>query len=550
VRRLLILMLAGVASMVVAVPPGQAATGTPLPFTGHIFDVVADGAHELVFVSGGEGESGLEVFDFAGAHVASLGIGGASGMVVVGDLLYVAAADDHEIAVVDLGVSPPVVDDPIGLGTLEGPTTLGYGGGRLWFSAFESGTQDVYAVDTDGGNREQVPIALNGGYIRTSPVDPDLLLFAGGPYVETYDVGGPSPVVLRSETYPGEAGNISDADFESDGASFLIASGAPYTFPEFRTSDLAELLVYDAEPYPTAVEISARHGGLVAGGVNGIYDDDVYVYHSGDIDSFWRHDFGEDQGTVSPRGLAWAGDALFVVTDDGSTTTPRLQILYPLADESSLDLAVSKSLVKAGDRVTVTAALDSGSPNRTVRIYATKFGGSRQLVKEAEVGGQGNLSVRYDVRVRTTFEAEYDGDADWSAATGGPVTVRAKVTTTGSLTGYSSTSGKYRLYHPDDRARYTAKVVPGHAGEEIRFTLEGHNGRRWVELSTLTLDLRADSTRTVSITGLVSGINFRVRAAFASDGDHVGDAAPWSYLRVLASRPPASRTGPPTLRGT
>jgi hypothetical protein len=515
-----------------------AAAGVALPFTGPIFDVVVDGGHDHVFVAGGAGESTLEVFDYAGDSVASLAIGGASGMVVVGNTMYVAAADDDDVAVVNLAATPPAVAGSVAIGSLQGPSEIGYGGGRLWFSAVDGGSQDVYAMGTNGSNLAQQAISFNGSQILTSPADPDLLLFAGGASVGTFDVSGPDPALLHDETYPSGAGNIHDAAFGAGGASFLIASGSPYNFPEIRTSDLANLSSYAAKPYPTAIDVSSQHGGLIAGGIDGIYDDDVWVYHAGVTDAFWTWDFGLDKGTVEKRGIAWADDAsaLFVVTDDYSSSIPRMHVLHPLASVSSLDLSVSKSLVHTGDRVTVTAELGSGSPNRTIRIYATKYGGSRQLIKESAVGSAGRLTVRYEPRVKTTFEAEYDGDAEWSSATAGPTAVRVKVVTTGILSGFSSTSGKYRIYRPDARAKYSAKVTPNHGGDNVHFSLEGHNGRRWVHLSNVSLALRADSTRAVFVTGLASGIPYRVRSSFSSDGDHVGDSAPWSYLKVLSGR--------------
>ena len=78
-------------------------------------------------------------------------------------------------------------------------------------------------------------------------------------------------------------------------------------------------VVYPANPYPTAVAITAANGGLFAGGMNGLNGNDIVEYRlENPSQRIATYDFGTSSATVAPKGLAFNpnGLKLFAVTTD------------------------------------------------------------------------------------------------------------------------------------------------------------------------------------------------------------------------------------------
>ena len=83
--------------------------------------------------------------------------------------------------------------------------------------------------------------------------------------------------------------------------------------------DFSAIATYSANPYPSAAAFSPD-GNYLAGGMDGVYDDDVAMFHHTDGSTVYSLDYTDSQtaGPVTPRhGLAFSADStqLFALAD-------------------------------------------------------------------------------------------------------------------------------------------------------------------------------------------------------------------------------------------
>jgi hypothetical protein len=237
--------------------------------------------------------------------------------------------------------------------------------------------------------------------------------------------------VLAATAFELDQGNLSDLAVNPSGTSFITASGAPYNFEEFRMSDLAlDGVVYPAQPYPTAIASTSAGGGLVAGGINGIYSDDLFVYRLGDpSQTLFTYDFGGTSNTALARGLAFSpdGSRLFAISGDsyyGNTAFNVVQLSTKASTTTTLQAAHNPP--QNPKRVTFTATVKSGStgtPGGSVSFYD----GSR-LIGTSPLGPGGTASLTTTRLTKGTHSvtAAYSGDASFTASTSTPVTVAVR----------------------------------------------------------------------------------------------------------------------------
>jgi len=112
----------------------------------------------------------------------------------------------------------------------------------------------------------------------------------------------------------------------------VAASGAPYTFLEFRAADLAQSgIEYPAGPYPTAVVTTGAQEGLIAGGISSLDGPDVYVYPAGEPGRRSSTFDLKASQQLMDRGLVWAADgtSLFAVSGSINGTDIRLHVIHP-----------------------------------------------------------------------------------------------------------------------------------------------------------------------------------------------------------------------------
>jgi hypothetical protein len=533
-----VVLFAVLATAMAACQAAWAGTTTQLPFAGAA-DVVVDGAHEHVFVSGGAGTSSVVVLDFDGAVVATIpGQQGASGMVVDDGILYVALRDAAAISKIETETLTET--SRFSVAPLALPTSLALAGGKLWFahSCGQAG-RGAGSVNLDGtAVTDETTLPDYCPIFATSPGNPDLLAAGEAGLSPTtlylFDVSTTPATLVDSERGPGGAGNLRDLAMTPDALGVLIASGAPYMVQSLRASDLSLAATYPTGPYPTAVAVTTD-GDFVAAGARSSYDTDVFVFPAGDTTPVRSWDFDSTAKDLVPGGLAFSPDAsrLFAVSTNDDTdkaefrvyTSPTLPLLA-----TTTTLASSASTVTHGKSVRLTAHV-GGTTSGTVSLYATPHGGTKTLVKTAALDGSGNVSFVAKPAARTTYTAEFveSGTHAGSASAGRTVSVRARASA--SLSGFYGRSGKYKLYRLGRRPSLRGTVYPNHQGHGLKFVAQRLVRGHWRTAATGTFPIQSNGSAYAVLKNAALG-RYRQRVVFAGDADHLGATSAWVYLQV------------------
>ena len=295
-------------------------------------DILVDEAHGHIYLTGGKGTSDLVVTDLDGGNVHTLaGIApGAAGMALSpdGTKLYIAASDQDWLRIVDTttfalsGQFAGKTD-----GTMSCPRDVAFAAGQLWVSwgcdnapagigrvDLQTGAFQLNAIGTIDDRLATAPL------LATTPTQPNLVI-AG-------ETGSNPALVVRFEATSmwlyqqairrTDGGSVDQLAITPDGSQVIVPSGAPYYHPALRTSDLVEVHQYPTAPYPNAVAI--RDDGLVVAGIDGAYENDVYVFQPGGTTPIATYEFGHLPNqetwayTLVPGGLAVHGDRIYAIT--------------------------------------------------------------------------------------------------------------------------------------------------------------------------------------------------------------------------------------------
>jgi hypothetical protein len=350
VRRFLALFVLVLALLAVAQPADAGVTG--LPFA-TLFDSVVD-AHGHLFVSGGSGTPALPVFDAEGSLITTLPIPGASGMVVVGDELYVSAADGPNIAVVDTAVTPPTIERTIAIAPLTQPGDLAFAGGKLWVFVTKVSTTGAGSVlvlvgfDPDGSSRTRVvqAYAINPRFVEGQAPDPEIIWFDAGvsssPLVR-FDVSSGTPRGrYEMQTIGGQASAIGEAAFSPDGRTIIAGAGQ---MVELRTRDLALLRRYPDDVASRVVDVAAS-GDIVSSRSSSrdlVNVETVSIVRANEHDASWNFSVKYEYENMLARGLRWSPDqsrlyAVMQRSEDPSGSLV-LVVLHPADGSLDQDLA-------------------------------------------------------------------------------------------------------------------------------------------------------------------------------------------------------------------
>jgi hypothetical protein len=315
----------------------------PLP---RFSDILVDEARGHIYISGGKGTSGIVVTDLEGTYLRTLEVAaGPAGMTLSpdGTKLYVAASGSDGIIIIDAETHETGwywTGTP--LGDLTCPRDVAVAAGQLWFSWGCEGSPSFGIGRVDPQTREFDLTAYTAderihspSLLAALPSQPNMLL-AGAT--------GTNPALLfRFEATPTgleqrawrrtDGGSVLQLAVTPDGSQVIVPSGYPYYHPVLRSSDLAEVHRYPTTHYPNAVAI--RPDGLVAAGIDGAYDEDIYVFEPGGTTPIATFEFGHLPGqytwahTLADGGLAWAGDRIYAITEQLSEpyVTLRIRVL-------------------------------------------------------------------------------------------------------------------------------------------------------------------------------------------------------------------------------
>ncbi|MFN2543093.1 MAG: YncE family protein [Actinomycetota bacterium] len=395
-----------------------AAAATAMPFS-KFFDMVVDDAHQHVFVTGGEPNDQIAVFDFSGALVGTISNEpGASGLALSGDTLYVALSTGNAIHKIDTGTLTDV--GTFGIGSITHPLRLAIAGGRLWFtyggcSISSDGATGIGSADLTVGLLHTYPPGLLPDacpILAASPSLPDVLfawdLMTHQTELRKYQATDP-PVLAASHVVSELPSPVVDVAVAPDGQHLLAVGEFTVTAWSFELSDLSR----GGVDYPTtgganAVETTSVGGGWVAVGESTSAGAKAHslLFPVGSTAPV-THDL-VDAFTFLPRGLALSADlgkAFGVML--GSGTTLFLAIDRPTAPPSSLTLA-TQGTGTAGVMHTFSGTLKLGdgasAAGQTIRVFRMPRGGT-----EAELA-----SVSTDDTGGFTFEDAPSTQGTWT----------------------------------------------------------------------------------------------------------------------------------------
>jgi hypothetical protein len=368
-----------------------------------------------------------------------------------------------------------------------------------------------------------------------------------------YDVSSADPAVVTSQWNLGSCSNGQDIALSADASTVFLACGSPYVVQSFALSDLSSVNgTYATGAYPSAVALSPD-GTKLAAGAKAYYDPDVFVFPVGSGTPGAQVDFGTVNNTaLVVRGLAFTADGSHVlaITKNDATTTVSLRVVsgssQPGTPVPSIAVSLGAKTISHGQSVKVTANLGGWAVGRTVSIYRQPYGGTRVLLGTGTVGAGGTWSATAKPGVRTTYTAQFDGDATYLEATSAPQTVQVHATVGLSQSGFYRTSGAYRLYHYRGRcwtaARYcphfTARVTPAAAGSAVKFTVQQRTSSgTWKTLSSGSI---AQNSKGYAYaywkyrgTGWIGHL-LRVRATWAGNAANLAGGSGYAYFRITS----------------
>ena len=526
------LVLVAVLLTGLAPQPALAGTATALSLTS-FGSIVVDDAHEHVFVSGGQFASSIVVLDFDGNIVTTItGEQGANGMALdpATGTLYVALQNANAISKIDTGTLAET--SRFTTTGMSKPRKIALAGGRVWFDYNCGGSGGIGSAALAGTD-----VTTEGGpdcaTFATSPGDTDMLAGAviRGEDAYVWDVSSGNLVQTTSFSTPGGADDLRDIALTPDGSELLISAANLSTINAFLLADSSLAHSYATGPDTLAVAITAD-GGFVAGGADAPSGKDIFVFESDETPVRSWH-VGGSTNLVSDRGLAFSADntRLFAVTHSptGDLTFRTTSSPTTAPTTTSVSLALSKSKVRYGNSVTLSAHLSGASG--TVSFYAKPAGGTKTLVATKTVNGSGNASLIVKPYGKTTYTAEFAGDdtAAPSVSSGKTVTVEPRVTV--ALQKFFGKSGKYKLYRYPKDPLVIAAVSPNHAGKSVTFVAERYRGGAWVFGTKKKVVISGNGKATAYLRNTVRG-DYRVRILFPGDADHLASKSPWAYLRV------------------
>ncbi|HEY2788897.1 MAG TPA: hypothetical protein VGI72_05535 [Gaiellales bacterium] len=527
--------------------------GTTLPLVG-FSHMLVDGAHGHVFVTGAAADSKIAVENEDGTSAGVItGESGAGGMVLDGGTLYVARCGWGVIDEIDTATLTKVGSFTAAVG---GTCDLAEAGGRLWYSnsndqqfgGLESVSLDSSHAVVDSG------VSLYQMIFATTPAHPSWLIVGESDQsptvVDVYDVTDPAAPTLLTHVFDlGGGGNLQDMAVTPDGSTLVTAAGAPYELDAFALPGLTVAGVYPTDNYPNAVAVSPS-GAKIAGGSMSYYDNDVFLFETGDATPTTKWDFTSQYDLLYPRGLAFSADGtrLFSVSKGAAGTAAIFHVLPTVVlPKGVATIKASAATVVDGKAATLTAHLGTASTNRTVSIYRRPVGGTRTLVKTGVVNAAGNLSISVKPTANVAYTAVWGGDATHAATTSAAANVKVRLVMHGTTVGGYGASAGARLYHYSAACtkkahtgcpRFTAYASPLLAGRTVTFVVQGRSAAGvWRKMLSGSYQTAANGRLGVVIfysSRAVVGIHERIHFTIAKDSKHLGNTSPWVQFRVTS----------------
>jgi sugar lactone lactonase YvrE len=545
-------MLAAVVVFSGLVVPAAGAAGS-LPIKSY-YQMAVDSAKGYIFVSDPQ-RSDILVTNLAGQQVATIsGQTGVMGLALSADgsTLYAALPGAHAVSAISASTLKQTASYP--LPSVDTPRDVAVQSGKVWVSYAGSGSGAVGDINLSATPPAFQTQAAMGGWaaaplLAADPSNTGVLVAADqasspGPAVSYKVSVDPVTVNARSTGLTGCTGKIADAAIGA--GELVVACEGAASQQRYNPVSLASLGSYPSATNPNAVAIA--ESGTVAAGTQGPGKSgnppppaDLYVYKQGGTAPLASYDLWATNSILAARGLAWSADGLELFAITSGSGGYGLQVFYPFRVPTSLKVTTGVLTFTDGQTISITAHLGATYTNRTVSIYAQKFGSTtRTLLKTGVVNSSGALSATYPAVYNTAFIAVFTGDERTN-----PATVRhsvlVHVLATEKLTGYYDKTTirgvVYLLYHQSKPLDAAATVAPNHAGECLNFEYQENVNGTWYDFHNGCISLNSSSQVSVplSLTGAALNMHYRIRADFqrsSSDILNINGISAWQYFMV------------------
>ena len=168
----------------------------------------------------------------------------------------------------------------------------------------------------------------------------------------------------------------------------------------------------------------------------------------------------------------------------------------------------------------------------------------RTLLTTVTVGSNGSATVTSPtLSRRTTFQAEYDGDATSASTTSTNATVKVRALISVSQSNNYAVSHGYHLYHYragcwTGRApcpSLLGRIRPTTGGVAMTFVMQRHTSSGWVTAvkgsATTNANGYARAIFRYRGTGFI-GLPMRAHVTWGGNKANIGGKSAWSYLRI------------------
>jgi len=457
---------------------------------------VADSQGDLLFASGAA-RPGVLVTDGTGRTLKQISTPGIADLALApdGSAVYAAATGTAQILKID-PVSLTVIAT-YQLPTAQCPTSVAVVGGYLAFGYTCDGQWGGVGV-LDLAQPTALPKTLSSGAIynplvRAVPGQSVVLAADQGLSPASFKVisiANGVPTVTAS-TYLLSCNNLTDVAISPNGSTFTPACGSPYNFTTYSLTTFAQVGVIGANPYPNAAAYSAD-GKYFAGGMNGIYSNDVVEYQLSSAQPTLVFALDETSATDSSlngaaRGVVFSFDSstLYEVTQDiqvGNVVLHALPVSGPpVAVATSVTIAPPGNVSNVGAPMTITGKLSFADGSAT---------GSRTLSLSRSQGG-----VTTTLPAVTTTDSGVYGFTDTPTSTGVAIYT---VTYGGDPTHLSSSASQ----SVQIRLNATSLTISATRSTGMRVTVTAHLGTTYTNRTvTIAADGKTIASGTVSSAG-------------------------------------------------
>ena len=548
-----VVVLAGAAILATfpSTSPAHATTVTGLPITS-VYQVVADTAHDHVFISQGPdagGDPPILVTNLSGAPITTIGDGARGLALSANDETLYAATGDTVSAFSTTTLKKTASYPTPGLAF-----QVALQSGRLWVGYQDDNEGEIGAIDLANGS--VIWNAVPGQWIEWPPViaaDPSnkgiLVTSSVGtnePVTASYNVSDPSAVTLIKSAGTGTLGCADNGLSVLPGGKTFLCDDYPYSTATMAAQD-------SNGTYATGFTAVAPDGA-VAAGIGGTANGTVWVYPKGvatPTASYSGWDglplpYSYSVNASAPVGFGWSASSerLFTIIETWSNSgNPifTLVSLYPFERvPTDLTLTSTATTVPYGASATITTHLGITYSNQIISFYDAVAGGPRYLDRSDEANDpSGDVLFPWPPLTRNeVFTAVFSGDSHYAPATATlEVKVGAKVSA--ALSGYykmAKVSGlEYHVYHHTATLKDLVTIAPDKPGECVRLQVQQASGSVWRADATTSCAALNKWSQTMMARKLGPTGWFRVRADFtpsAKDTANVSTDGGWVYYEV------------------